>query len=58
MRSEIQNKNGNFERFQELFYEDIDAFYEESLVTKRIEQKFYKKRPKLYCNLRNKWRYI
>ena len=54
MRSEIQNKNGNFERFQELFYEDMDAFYEESLVTKRIEQKFYKKRPKLYCNLRNK----
>ena len=44
MRSEIQNKNGNFEHFQELFYEDMDAFYEESLVPKRIEQVFYKKR--------------
>ena len=47
MRSEIQNKNGNFERFQELFYEDMDAFYEESLVAKRIEQELYKKRPKI-----------
>ena len=38
----------------------MDAFNEESLVPKRIEQVFYKKRPKIlgWSNLRNKWWYI
>ena len=48
MKSVIQIENGSFENFQELFYEDMDAFYEESLVPKRIEQVFYKKWPKYW----------
>ena len=47
MKSQIQNKNGNFENSKQLFYEDMDAFNEESLVPKRIEQVFYKKRSKI-----------
>ena len=47
LKSVIQIKNGSFEHFQDLFYEDMDAFHEKSLVAKRIEHLFYKKRPKL-----------
>ena len=47
MKSVIQIENGSFENFQELFYEDMDAFNEKPLVTKRIEQMFYKKRLKI-----------